>query len=663
LDGIRREEIIELHAAGMSPTGIQRFLLGKNLFLNTTQISTLVKRETTKQFVDESQELIRWVGEHGGVTHTFTQWVDEQEYVVAIFTQFREELESMHQWPDVVFLDGTHPQTNLKWEVVPITVINGNRNVECAGIAFVAHFTTDVIVWLLKLIWGDEVMQQRWRMLITDEDSAIIPALEIFRRECGVPDDFTHRLCAMHKKNNFLMKAARAGLSKTSIGILRTLYDQMVYSDHAGIADEAASKLLNIQNLKLLKYCKEHVLDLRNAISRLPCTEFFSCGYLTSSPAESMNRMLKRGMPSHSHSLTQARIYFCQRLANHCSVVRNKERSEQRYQHQAVKFSGVRDVEIFYDVTLRPNVRKVFLDEFERMKEASSKELWTKDGVRCWGVQEKNGVVYSVVVNADGNASCQCGQVDFAGWPCSHLLFLASQERIVLAPKYFHPRWLNVDTGECVHDPDPPAVLDEGEKNEEEEEEENVACLNDQAVVSRDDFLNPEIDFPHLSARARFLALINEATAYCSVASQSAEASTAAVRVIRQALARLTGEEGGGVLDEHAPAEPGGIGGVAPIVLPNAVGRPRGRPPRVQQRPGRPAARNRNQEVLDHRPCMLCGEGHELKDCPGFGMVVAAREENEGAERIGRQKLCKLCLGYGHQTSHCQVRARFLARE
>jgi hypothetical protein len=46
-------------------------------------------------------------------------------------------------------------------------------------------------------------MKEKWRMLIADEDSAIIPAMKIFQTTCGLPDEFMHRLCAMHKKKQF----------------------------------------------------------------------------------------------------------------------------------------------------------------------------------------------------------------------------------------------------------------------------------------------------------------------------------------------------------------------------------------------------------------------------------------------------------------------------
>jgi hypothetical protein len=71
---------------------------------------------------------------------------------VAVFTRFQREKEAMLNWPDVIVIDGTHPQINIKWEVIPMTLVNGNRNIECGGIAFVAHFTIEMIVWLLKLI-------------------------------------------------------------------------------------------------------------------------------------------------------------------------------------------------------------------------------------------------------------------------------------------------------------------------------------------------------------------------------------------------------------------------------------------------------------------------------------------------------------------------------
>jgi hypothetical protein len=97
-------------------------------------------------------------------------------------------------------------------------------------------------------------------------------------------------------------------------------------------------------------------------------------------------------------------------------------------------------------------------------------------------------------------------------------------------------------------------------------------------------------------------------------------------------------------------------------MIPNMlVARGRGRPPAVQQAPGRPRKRPCQTSAIATSPrCPLCGEEvHAIEGCIGYGMVRDARNENEHATRVGRQKRCKLCRAYGHEMAKCPLRTRY----
>jgi hypothetical protein len=78
----------------------------------------------------------------------------------------------------------------MKWELIPLTVTDANRQIQVGGIAFAAFFTTEVINWLLTTIWTSDVeIPDRWKVLLTDEESGFIPALVQFQQTCHPPDD------------------------------------------------------------------------------------------------------------------------------------------------------------------------------------------------------------------------------------------------------------------------------------------------------------------------------------------------------------------------------------------------------------------------------------------------------------------------------------------
>jgi hypothetical protein len=164
-------------------------------------------------------------------------------------------------------------------------------------------------------------------------------------------------------------------LGKSAREELALLFDQMGYSNNLGVANQAAEKLKQISEVDLRSYYKDHVLDLREGIARHPRSDVFSAGYVTTSPSESMNQMIKRGMPSRGHTLQEAREYFSARIQNHQLVIAGRETARQRYQSASTKFAIIFEFEIeVLHVQLRPKIRELLWEEFATAKEMQSKD-------------------------------------------------------------------------------------------------------------------------------------------------------------------------------------------------------------------------------------------------------------------------------------------------
>lgn len=94
----------------------------------------------------------------------------------------KNEESNFKEFGDVIFIDGTHIKLNLKWEVIPITLIDKNKNIQCGGILYASLFTEEVIVWFIELLLKFDFVKQNLETIITDEDAAFLIAFNtVFR--------------------------------------------------------------------------------------------------------------------------------------------------------------------------------------------------------------------------------------------------------------------------------------------------------------------------------------------------------------------------------------------------------------------------------------------------------------------------------------------------
>lgn len=94
----------------------------------------------------------------------------------------KNEESNFKEFGDVIFIDGTHIKLNLKWEVIPITLIDKNKNIQCGGILYASLFTEEVIVWFIELLLKFDFVKQNLETIITDEDAAFLIAFKnVFR--------------------------------------------------------------------------------------------------------------------------------------------------------------------------------------------------------------------------------------------------------------------------------------------------------------------------------------------------------------------------------------------------------------------------------------------------------------------------------------------------
>jgi hypothetical protein len=130
--------------------------------------------------------------------------IDGDGKAIAVLTILPVHLVALQQYCELIETDGTHPHLSLLWEVIPITMLDKGRHLACGGICLAAHLTTEVVFWILETILRVHGVADQWITLLTDENFAFIAAVASLRRIANFPEDFHHRMCAMHEKETRL---------------------------------------------------------------------------------------------------------------------------------------------------------------------------------------------------------------------------------------------------------------------------------------------------------------------------------------------------------------------------------------------------------------------------------------------------------------------------
>jgi hypothetical protein len=169
------------------------------------------------------------------------------------------------------------------------------------------YITTDVIHWLLKILFEScPVLAHRWKALISNKDSAFFPAVELFMQSTELPEGFAHILCTMYKERNFVKKVSRCVLARKDRERAASLFRQVAYSDHRSYAQEFLEALVAMDIPRLTKYIGKHITPQLSQFAKSFMLTIFTAELNITSAAESMNRLLKVGMP-RNQALVAAR--------------------------------------------------------------------------------------------------------------------------------------------------------------------------------------------------------------------------------------------------------------------------------------------------------------------------------------------------------------------
>lgn len=550
----------EMWRSGVKPVQIMKFMQARGIMVSTLQVQWMVRKQRIVEFENQTEHLAALMKESpGSLVEPFEATVDKQKHRWGMLTFTADELENLERYGDVLFIDGTYSNLRLKWEIIPITGITTDGNLCCCGVFYAAMTNETILGWLLSKLWQlkrNDVV--KWRTVITDEDAAFLAAfreLNLWGLRNGYDIGLSHVLCAFHKERNFESALVKSGLTKGERATAKDLFRIICYCPHRGYVDHCVQEL-NAMNERLKKYLDKEINPLLGNFSRAYLRHVHALGYNTTSPSESMNRLLKHGLAGRP-TLAESRQHFNIVLADHGRTSRAKVL---RRRHPVLEKGWV-PAEIYRFIGRK--TAEGIMKEIEKAKEVdidikegqwegmfNPQEVSFEDVVKLVFVARepgRNGHAYDLTTSG-----CECGLLTFRGIPCCHLLSLHKKLGWEFPRQLIHARW-------CLREPRQMDTEPWGEDRSNEETHQTPASETIEGTVQQ-----------------RYNMLFGLAKQLASRASRNRELAERYCQGLRAMLAEMIAlppETFGGISGpEEDEAQP------TIIDVVDIVGQPKGRP-------------------------------------------------------------------------------------
>ena len=633
------DTIRKLHLAGVKPMQIKAYMEKCHQHLSTLQIQYVTRQEDLQSFEVESEGLIGYMSaQPNSVVRTFESEVEGRRRRFAVLTFTEEELNNLRQFGDVIFIDGTMTQLRVRWEVLPITAVDQHKEIVCCGIVYVSLGNEEVLTWMLRQIWDIAAPMGRLRTIITDEDQAFAAAFRTMT--VGVnhgPDHLVihHVLCALHKQRNFTNKLMKCGLSKLERDAAVDLFRKVCYHTNVEYVDHCLEQLKGM-NEKLCNYMEKHVVPLLPKFAKAYMNGIHAIGYNTTSPAESMNNLLKHGV-GNLMSLRESREHFNRNLRNH-----NDNRALRHHRRRfPVEDQGYMPAWLFRNVGAKIAAKIL-------------KQTTTADAIVVEPIEGDPTFTHRAYHRDHGHISyrlnpqyCNCNTVHFLGIPCSHLIRLYRDSRQPFPANLIHPRWRIEPPAQPPNDGDLDQIGADRSPSDEEAIQEETSIERELELGLEEE--DAESDLPmdrERTERELYLRIFHIGK---NIASKACKESITALRVVskmREILAEiveLPPEEGP---DMQIELQSGGNSDAEVEDVIDNVARPRGRPRRIRN------GRDRGTKTV----CRICGNGHQTSECVGFNDVQEAAARFR--DYSGTQRRCGICTEPGHNARSCAIKRR-----
>jgi hypothetical protein len=373
----------------------------------------------------------------------------------------------------------------------------------------------------------------------------------------------------------------------------KELINDLCFSPNRAIADAALERLCNL-NYDLREYFQKNIIPDIPRFSRASINEYPCLGYNTTSPAESLNSVLKRNKINVLSSLWQIRA--------HCSFALSQMRLSNNEIRRTLKKIST-DYEVKLKFLLAP---KVLEDLAEEIKSADALELTAL-----------NNSTFSVTEHITGGRTaiyktskeyCECSYEIFAGLPCRHKIKVCKDIFHLNPVEFISPRWWFIPMNNEQLNQEgitiPESVMAESIQLEHHERDRSQIMEeeleNESAIVQNPMTSNNSTK----SERDLYLELLYKGKTIATLASGSKEAADdASFRMQRIIDSLLRGQE---IEEQQFPEQ-------SVVDIHDRHGRRPGRPNKTRLH-GHPSSMS---SIKAHtRKCRTCGqEGHDARNC------------------------------------------------
>lgn len=626
-----KEQIRILANSGIKPTQIQKYLFNMDVdFYSTLQIQTITEKEKINSFNIESEDLINYIESKDGFQRAYEIPTEDGSSRVAVLTINKEEFANLENFGDVLFIDGTHSNLKLKWEIFPITAITKDCNICCCGILYAATANEEILLWLLNTLSEFPEFANKIKTLITDEDHAFTSAYKAWIKGINTNDGhfiIHHVLCALHKTKNFIKKLDKVGLNKHDKDEAKEKFKILCYNPNLDYSKKALDILANNYGPRICKYVEKHVIPFLSNFARAYISDVHCINYNTTSPAESMNHMLKQAFDHKQLTLVESRVEFDRILANHsvnCLIKNEKMRSLPLFTNCEC-ISGALLKKILIEIKIS---NKIVIVQNEQNSFNAFHEKYPS-------------VVYELTKD-----SCSCGLCSFAGYPCSHIIKLYNMNEQGFPIHLIDERWLikAIDQKEFTD------LICSVNNSDDEEEENEDDHLDGDDENNQDDYS---------SEKARYIKLFHKGKELAKLGSRDPKTSKNILKVLQSQIneiLQIPAESFNQSIENIDDLDNGSHQIESNHTITDAPGTPKGAPKKRGRNP-------KPTNMVDHMKknnCEICTLNHKTSECKFYQKRIDLLKKNKELYKNSDGRHCSLCAGINHQNRHCPLREEAL---
>lgn len=398
--------------------------------LSISQIRSIQRLSRKKLKICESTELYEYVNSHEGRAFYLESSDDKgniHRQAVATFNQ--DELVVLETYGDFLSIDPTFSPLTSDWSIIPLTAVDEERRIRSAGIIFASSCKAVVFKWIIELLTMHLPCRDKLVTLASDDDVGLDAAFTMIESNIGSdPDDklsakvssLKRVICFWHKISNFTKFLQTVSIPQELRRECIRWFHSVGMSRDRQYVEECLQKLRETDT-RIAQYLEKNVSPKLQFISKAYLGNTFTCGYNTSSLAESANSQLKAFVQRDALSLLQMRE-AANELQRQSKL--NQNFLKARKPHKA---RDKRIVDIMVNWNVSATIAESIIGSMQKAEQL---------------VLEMHGTVFTLkrtITNADGaiartetfevkGGKCTCSKHEQTGLPCSHLLRVLSNQ-------------------------------------------------------------------------------------------------------------------------------------------------------------------------------------------------------------------------------------------